>query len=300
MKLVNEIIEMAADGKRPVADALRKCLILSFELKNDRLKEWAEKELNGYGRDDAVPEYRCVALHSKGNFSGPAGAWIPQRPLPLGILEEKHRKWLTTKFAQPIATYDVGSTDEKHNAVIPWPPDLIVHYQAKFIEGYALSQAWQEVPTSVLIALCEEVRNRLLRFALEIREELGQVDDKPKDLPVRQVDAAVVNYIYGGTNVIAGAASDFTQIGTVQISEGDLVGFANSLKRLGIAQEDVEEATKALVEDGKPKTSAVGKKVGEWIKAVGSKLGDAGLKIGTGAAQQLITQWMMQYWGLKP
>jgi hypothetical protein len=300
MKLVNEIIEMAADGKRPVADALRKCLILSFELKNDRLKEWAEKELNGYGRDDAVPEYRCVALHSKGNFSGPAGAWIPQRPLPLGILEEKHRKWLTTKFAQPIATYDVGSTDERHNAVIPWPPDLIVHYQAKFIEGYALSQAWQEVPTSVLIALCEEVRNRLLRFALEIREELGQVDDKPKDLPVRQVDAAVVNYIYGGTNVIAGAASDFTQIGTVQISEGDLVGFANSLKRLGIAQEDVEEATKALVEDGKPKTSAVGKKVGEWIKAVGSKLGDAGLKIGTGAAQQLITQWMMQYWGLKP
>jgi hypothetical protein len=287
MKLVNEIIEMAADGKRPVADALRKCLILSFELKNDRLKEWAEKELNGYGRDDAVPEYRCVALHSKGNFSGPAGAWIPQRPLPLGILEEKHRKWLTTKFAQPIATYDVGSTDEKHNAVIPWPPDLIVHYQAKFIEGYALSQAWQEVPTSVLIALCEEVRNRLLRFALEIREELGQVDDKPKDLPVRQVDAAVVNYIYGGTNVIAGAASDFTQIGTVQISEGDLVGFANSLKRLGIAQEDVEEATKALVEDGKPKTSAVGKKVGEWIKAVGSKLGDAGLKIGTGVNSSL-------------
>ncbi len=135
MKLVNEIIEMAADGKRPVADALRKCLILSFELKNDRLKEWAEKELNGYCRDGAVPEYRCVALHSKGNFSGPDGAWIPQRPLHLGILEEKHRKWLTTKFAQPIATYDVGSTDEKHNAVIPWPPDLIVHYQAKFIGG---------------------------------------------------------------------------------------------------------------------------------------------------------------------
>ena len=47
-KLVNEIIEMAADGKRPVADALRKCLILSFELKNDRLKAWANQELSGY------------------------------------------------------------------------------------------------------------------------------------------------------------------------------------------------------------------------------------------------------------
>ena len=300
MRLVDEIIEMVADGKRPIADALRKCLILSFELKNDRLKEWAEKELNGYSRDDTVPEYRSVTLHSKGNFSGPAGAWIPQRPLPLGILEEKHRKWLTTKFVHPIASYDVGGTDEKHNATIPWSPDLIVHYQAKFIQGYALSQAWQEVPASLLIALCEEVRNRLLRFALEIREELGNVDDKPKDLPIRQVDAAVVNYIYGGSNVIAGAASDFTQIGTIQISEGDLVGFANSLKRLGIAQDDVEEATMVLVEDGKPKASAVGRKASEWIKNVSSKLGDAGLKIGTAAAQQLITQWVMQYWGLKP
>jgi hypothetical protein len=35
----------------------------------------------------------------------------------------------------------------------------------------------------------------------------------------------------------------------------------------------------------------------EWIKTVGSKLGDAELKVGTGAAQQLITHWMMQYYG---
>ena len=70
MRLVDEIVEMAADGKRSIADALRKCLILGFELKNDRLKEWAEKELNGYDRDDVVPQYRCVALNSKGNFTG--------------------------------------------------------------------------------------------------------------------------------------------------------------------------------------------------------------------------------------
>jgi hypothetical protein len=28
MKLIDEIIEMASDSKKPVADALRKCLIL--------------------------------------------------------------------------------------------------------------------------------------------------------------------------------------------------------------------------------------------------------------------------------
>ena len=47
MKLVDEIIQMASDGKRSLADALRKCLILAFDLKNDKLKQWVEKELNG-------------------------------------------------------------------------------------------------------------------------------------------------------------------------------------------------------------------------------------------------------------
>jgi hypothetical protein len=46
MRLVDEIVEMAADGRRPVADALRKCLILAFELKNETLKHWSEKELS--------------------------------------------------------------------------------------------------------------------------------------------------------------------------------------------------------------------------------------------------------------
>ena len=291
MRLVDEIIEMAADGKRPIADALRKCLILAFELKNNRLKEWAEKELNGYGRDDVIPRYRCVALHSKGNFSGPAGSWIPQRPLPLGILEEKHRKYLTSKFVQPIATYDAGSNDEKHNAMIPWPPDLIVHYQTRFIPGYALSQAWQEVPAAVMVALCEEVRNRLLRFALEIREELGQVDDKPSDLPVRQVESAVVNYIYGGTNVIAGTASDFTQLGTVVVGKGNFSSLADALKRLDVPQGEVDALKEAVDADQK----RFGTQTKEWVLNIGAKLGSAGMKIGTEASSELVKGWLHQY-----
>jgi hypothetical protein len=89
-------------------------------------------------------------------------------------------------------------------------------------------------------------------------------------------------------------------IGAVNIAKGDLVAVATGLGRLGIKKEYIEGATQALVEDGKPDGTTLGAKASQWIKTAGSKLGDAGLKIGTGAAQQLITQWMLQYWGLKP
>jgi hypothetical protein len=151
MKLLDDIIAGAVDGQQPIADVLRKCLVLAFQLKNDRLKEWVEKELNGFfERRDALPDYREAAVHSKGNFQGGGDSWLPSRPLPLSNLDKKHQAYVRTfRFVQPIASLDTGGkTDEAHNAIVNWPPDVIVQYQGKFIRGYALVQAWQELPAS--------------------------------------------------------------------------------------------------------------------------------------------------------
>jgi hypothetical protein len=48
MNQIDEVIATAADDKQPVSNVLRKCLILAFELKNEKLKTWVEKELNGF------------------------------------------------------------------------------------------------------------------------------------------------------------------------------------------------------------------------------------------------------------
>jgi AbiTii len=106
MKSVDDLIEMAADSKRPLGDALRKCLIQSFDLKNDKLKDWVKKELNGYCGNDEIPDYRKAMLHSRGNFSGPAGSWIPKRPLPIGVIDKKHRYMLVSNLRAPIASYE--------------------------------------------------------------------------------------------------------------------------------------------------------------------------------------------------
>ena len=55
MQLLDEIIDLAAREQGSVATLLRKCLVLAHTLKNERLKTWAENELNGY-RNDEVPE----------------------------------------------------------------------------------------------------------------------------------------------------------------------------------------------------------------------------------------------------
>jgi hypothetical protein len=55
---LDDIINLAIDGKQPLPDILRKCLLLGHELKNERLKEWANKELSGYKSIGDIPAYR--------------------------------------------------------------------------------------------------------------------------------------------------------------------------------------------------------------------------------------------------
>ena len=176
---------------------------------------------------------------------------------------------------------------------------MIAIYQAEFIPGYALAQAWQEAPTGLFVGIVDQVRTRILRFALEIRGELGEVNDDPALLEPAKVQQAVTNYIFGGQNIIAGTAQNFCQIGSIEVRPGDLGGLAEALKTLGIAQQDVEEAMQAIVEDGRSKDKALGVRALNWIGNMGAKLGNAGAKIGLGAAQALVTQWMLQYLGLK-
>jgi len=68
--LLDDIITLAVDGKQSLTDILRNCLLLGHELKNDRLKEWANQELDGYESPDSTPEYRHITTGvAHGHFS---------------------------------------------------------------------------------------------------------------------------------------------------------------------------------------------------------------------------------------
>jgi len=201
MKLLDEIVDYAVYNKHVVFVLLRKCLVLVYKLKNDKLKNWVEKELDGYGLDDEIPEYRLTGAQAKGTFFGPFNAAIYEQPLPPSVLKKEHRHFASTvKLTQPIAAYDIdidkGKDKGKEKFIIEWPPDLTLLYQRKFIEGYALNRAWQEIPPSVIVSLVDTIRTRVLRFALELKEELGLVSDNLAALPQGKVDQYVENYIY--------------------------------------------------------------------------------------------------------
>jgi hypothetical protein len=297
MKLLDEIIDLAVSEEGSISTLLRKCMVLAHTLRNDRLRVWAESELNGYNvSDDEVPEYRKVVAPAKGLFLGPAGAQIDNQPIPSAMLEEEHRQF--TEFvvlSEPIAAYeDVG-----HDARMRfgWPPNLTILYQTSVLKGrYALNRAWQEVPGSVFVGLIDTIKTRVLRFALELKDELGLVSYDPKELSKERIDQYVTMNFYGGNNVIA--SRDFT-LSNIEIGKGDWSALAEALKRLGVQETAVAALKSAIDLDSKdaPKIS-LGQRTSDWMKDLGKKSGAVALNIGVEIVKKEATKWISGYLGL--
>jgi hypothetical protein len=266
-------------------------------LKNEKLKAWAHNELNGYDDPGTLPPYRTIRIIAHGLFLGSFGSQLSNQPLPPGIMQEKHRDWARiANLTQPLVAYE-GYDNKDGSVQIPWPPSLTALYQTKFYPDLVLNRAWQEIPPSAIAGLLDTVRNRILSFALELKEQLGTVDDETERLETATVDSSIVYNIYGGNNVIAATAATIQQAGRNLIAIGDTAALIKALSGLGVVQHDAEQIVQALIEDGTQGNPSLGQKTIGLIKTVAAKLASAGKTITVSAATSIITQMVLQYLG---
>lgn len=299
--LLDDIINLALDSKQPLPDILRKCLLLAHELKNERLKQWANQELNGYGDGQDLPDYRIVYGRAKGNFVGPGHIQFNSYFIPPVVLQEEDRHWaMTLPLAQSVSAYsDVVRNATTGSFVFPWPGDLLLYYQQRLMQGgFICHSAWQEIPVNVLVELLDAVRNRTLNMALQIKDELGtSYDDLGRIQPqeAKKVDSIIIQTTGGNTNVAFGqGAVDASGQGQKVIAVGDMKSLEKVLIAAGLGNEDLSSLTTAMKDDG----DRLGPKIGAWIKAKASKVLSGGVTVGTKIGSELLTAWLKQHYGL--
>lgn len=302
--LLDDIINLATDNRQSVAVLLRKCLILAHQLKNERLKQWANAELNGYDSLDDMPEYRKVPAQAKGNFVGGWGAYHGNRNIPPAVMEKEHR-WAAESviLGQPVSAYE-GLVGERLDGTITFPRvnNMVLYYQHKFIEGFALVSAWQEVPRSAIVGLLDTLRTRVLNMALELQTEFGDNDRDLKEITPEEsmrVDQTIVTHIHGGNVYMSTGQSTMTAT-TVQqeqrnIAAGDWEHLSQALRGVGVSQQEMDELSGATKEDG----STLGPKIKGWVAKVAPKVVVGGVKIAASVGTTLLTEYIKQYYGLK-
>jgi hypothetical protein len=302
--LLDDIINLAVDGKQPLPDILRKCLLLGHELKNDQLRAWANQELNGYESGKDVPEYRIIPALARGNFIGPFYAQYNRHLIPSVVLEERHREFAERVYLmQSVSAYaDVlKERDAKSSGGVltfDWNPNMVGYYQEKLMQGgFICHAAWQEIPVSALAEMLDTIRNRTLNMALQIKDELGTSYISLRKIDSSETETKIQSIIFqntgGNTNVAFGQANVDASDQTA-LTVGDRKALDKVLTNAGLETQDLEALTDAVQADGgKP-----GNKIGEWIKQNASKVFSGGVRVGTHIGQEILTAWIKAHYGI--
>lgn len=298
MKQLDDIIDLSTNEDASLAVILRKVLILSFRLKNQRLTVWANAELDGYASAEDLPVYRVIETVAYGTFTGPFGASIRNKSIPGLLLNEEHRRFADTYYLRDGIAAIQTTAASGHGGRMPWPANLVVYYQSKFIENYALQEAWLELPKQIFVGILDTVRTRTLRFALELREELGAANDDVAAIPPAAVEKTVTTYIFGGNVVVGGSNHRFSQTGSMTVGAGDQVALAAALGNLGFSGPEIAELLTAAKQDvAEQLEQGLGKRTLAWLGKIGAGIANAALSVSTDIAKIEAAKAISSYLG---
>lgn len=176
-KLVKEL----ANNETSLEIALSRLLIISEDINNTELFQWASNELNGYDHIDSVPSYRIVknAIYK---YSGINGSFkVTNCPLDFEAYfpdKEKDNFYIPVYDGiKTIESYVNGNDDTTFGRDLTFAAPII--YKKSGIQCSSITQV---VPKNFFESVVNSVRTTLLKVLIKLDKEYGSIDDLDIDV----------------------------------------------------------------------------------------------------------------------
>jgi len=292
VSLVGDLLAEVVDSSADLSQVLRKARVLASELRSEELGAWSEAELSGYKEDEVLPNYRAFRSGSFGNFVGSFGTRASNLPIPMSSLPEKWRE-STSKLelrSGVAALQEMLGAEEDYKQV--WSGDAVAAVSGDIYSGMNMTSAWNVIPKATIAGALDAVRNRLLSFLLDLKEQHPEVDTAGTNLqsiPKDDVRVSVVNNIYGGHNVVASGGTIHQKV-QQDVKPGDLKSLLALLRKASLPEELVSELPAAIEEDEPDRKGGIGPRVSGWLARVGEN-------VLTNVPVAIATQAVLQYYG---
>ncbi|MDF2146765.1 hypothetical protein [Knoellia sp. p5-6-4] len=171
--LLAQIENGALDSSVPLADTLRKCVALGGRAGSTELRDWARRELDGYGPDDELPEYRTVgamiAIDGATMHAIITGQQIAHSSLPEfaqeAIKEEVDLRFGVAQLEDMVNNSRKGFVRIQDAAM----PDLarIMNHEAPY--GNSISAVYWQVSANSVLGVLDRTRTALVSLVAEMR-----------------------------------------------------------------------------------------------------------------------------------
>jgi hypothetical protein len=301
--LLDDIIAILSDSKGSLTDALLKTKVLLHQIKKKELATWVTNELAGYPDDQpgTVPDYRVVGMAPHGHIIGYNMQMTDYR-LPILHLTAKKQKQLTEcNFTDSVASIEevIKQYHTKSGSLHrPLPPEFGADVKKVLTPGTHVVSAWCEINMLQVESILIQVRSRLLDFALDLKDAVGEVTEKELVTKAATIDtssmfhAHIYNINTGGGTAIVGSTN-------IQVNnqQGDIEGLLKEVAKLGYEKAELDELRQAVIDDkSKNETPTVTDgETGKWYVNSLKKVGKGAVKVGVDVATSVIVKALEHY-----
>jgi len=160
--MVLDLQAAALDPNRRVSDLLRTVLLVATKLDIGEFRDWANRELRGYGNSDTVPPYRHVRGQLRAH--NPYHGWVPV------MLEDTamHEKLSVRPIGQAVSELEDLYYSDRKDGTLQVP---LQHDWLRKVFGHTEAFALGMVPTllvdrSTIVGIIDAIRNVVLSWTL--------------------------------------------------------------------------------------------------------------------------------------
>ena len=193
-------IESEALGS-DVVKALRLCITLGGHSDSAELRDWAARELRGYGGDDELPDYRRIVAPLCIDHASLTGIVTGQQ-ISTHHLPDFTRDIISEDVELPHSIPELleaaNAADRENDALRMLPPgaaDLLVYMNGSGQYRTHLHALYWKIAPSTMRAVVERVCTDLVGLVSEMRSGM----DRSQDLPSSDVATQAFEVVVKGT-----------------------------------------------------------------------------------------------------
>lgn len=301
MNLLDDIRADLVNESADLSNTLRKARILASQINLPEFKEWLSLELNGYGNEDTLPEYRCFPATNLGMFSGSFGSSVKNMVIPTYNLPESVREYAENLTIcdgvgslQGMLSRDLDAYQER------WPQEavMLARESVQLTGNMVLVDVHRPIPRHTISGVLDNIKNKLLDFILAMQES----DITPEDLDNRKVEPAVARTIfntvnvYGNNAVIATGETINQEINLVR--QGDVDSLLNHLREVGVDDNSLCELKEAVASEPSTSDGNFGPKVRAWLGGMLEKASSKAWGVGVETASKELLDALKSFYGM--
>lgn len=239
-RLLAQIEQDVLDESKPLASALRKCVILGGHAGSADLREWATRELQGYrSEDDKLPDYRYIAAPLL--VDGISGHWkITGEEISVLDLPEIARDVVKDDMEMRLGIGEIEAMIRQAEAKdgfvrlgMPGGAELARMMTHELGNPYrGVSRIYRSVAAASLRGVVDAVRTALAELVGELRAGMPEDAQVPS---TELADQALQVAVHGSKNRISVSAAQASGESTAAVApqEPEKRGFWTTSRRTG-------------------------------------------------------------------